>query len=233
LGWCGPDDQWPRHGRDYFRKALDYARAARWWLDAFDGHSFGKVVCDKSLPQGDRCEFLIFSSGSGSESNALELRSIVDRCPHRGDPSKSSVDVAKEYLHSADLLIEAAQACMTAEDRRARADELLAVASEQAEAAEEVLDQALDLDSDAEDAFRTARDLADSAGYPSEEPVDPEPLLDAAEARTSLAGEKLSRPGKSRARDRVRERVAATQAKIQALRDQLGGPQSVTEESVT
>lgn len=221
MGWYGPDDAWPRHGKDYFRVALGYAREAGWWLAAFDGHSYGRVVCDQTLPKGSRCEFLVFSTGSGSESNALELRSQVDRCPHKERLSKSSVSLANELLDGADILIEAAQACMTAEDKRARVDELLSIAYEQTEAAEGALGQALDLDAAARDDLHGARDLADSAGYPSEAPVETEPLLEVAEARASLASQKVSKPGKSRGRERVRERGIATQARIQTLRAQF------------
>lgn len=203
--------------------ALSYAREAGWWLAAYDGHNFGRVVCDQSLPKDSRCEFLIFSTGSGSESSALELRSQVDRCPHKGESSKSSVSVAKELLDGADLLIEAAQVCMSAEDKRARVEELLRMASEQTEAAEQALDQALGLDSVARDDLLSARDLADSAGYPAEALIEPEPLLNVAEARVGLASQKVSRPGKSRSRDDIRRRVAASRAKIQALREELIG----------
>jgi hypothetical protein len=223
LDWYGPDDAWPRHSRDYFRTALNYAREAGWWFVEYDGHAFGRAVCDKSLPKGSRCEFPIFSTGSGSESNALELRSRVDRCPHRGESSKSAVEIAKEQLDGADLLMEAAQVCMAAEDKRARGYELLSMAYEQTEAAEQAVEQALDLDSLAEDDLLSARGLADSAGYPSKADIEPEPLLEVAEARLSLASQKVSPAGKSQARARVQRRAAATQAKIQALREQFMG----------
>jgi hypothetical protein len=223
LDWYGPDDAWPRHSRDYFRAALNYAREAGWWFAEYDGHSFGRAVCDRSLPKGSRCEFLVLSTGSGSESNALELRSRVDRCPHRGEASKSSVEIAKELLDGADLLMESAQVCMIAEDRRARGYELLSAAYEQTEAAERALEQALDLDSLADDDLLSARDLAESAGYPSQADIAPEPLLEVAEARASLASQKVTPTGKSQARVRVQRRVAATQAKIQVLRERFIG----------
>jgi hypothetical protein len=112
---------------------------------------------------------------------------------------------------------------MSAEDKRARVEELLRMASEQTEAAEQALDQALGLDSVARDDLLSARDLADSAGYPAEALIEPEPLLNVAEARVGLASQKVSRPGKSRSRDDIRRRVAASRAKIQALREELIG----------
>jgi hypothetical protein len=223
LDWYGPNDAWPRHSRDYFRTALNYARESGWWFLEYDGHTFGKAVCDKALPKGARCEFLIFSTGSGSESNALELRSRVDRCPHRGESSKSAVEIAKELLDGADLLMQAAQVCMAAEDKQARGYELLSMAYEQTKVAEEAIEQALDLDSLAEDDLLSARGLADSAGYPSQADIEAEPLLEVAEARVSLASQKVSPAGKSQARARVQRRTAATQAKIRALRDQYIG----------
>jgi hypothetical protein len=223
LDWYGPNDAWPRHSRDYFRVALTYARESGWWFAEYESHSFGKVVCDKSLPKDSRCEFLVFSTGSGSESSALELRSRVDRCPHRGEASKSAVEIARELLDGADILMEAAQVCMAAEDRRARGYELLSMAYEQAGAAERAMEQAFELDSLADNDLASARDLADSAGYPSQADVEPEPLLDVAEARTSLASQKVTPSGKSQARERVQRRAAATQARIQALREQFIG----------
>jgi hypothetical protein len=124
-------------------------------------------------------------------------------------------------LNEADLLIEAAQRCISAHGKQSEAEELLDIAAEQTAAAEQTLDQALELDSAAEDDLSAARDLADSAGYPSEDPVEAEPLLDDAEARVALAQTRLSRPGKSQARERVRQRAATTRAKIQAVRDQI------------
>lgn len=143
----GPSDKWPEHSKQHFHDALKYAQDAGWSLRKFDGHSFGRVVCDQELPKEDRCEFLVFSTGKGSEASARELRARVDRCPHRKrDAPASAVAAATELLDEAELLIDAAQACLTALDNRARADELLDLASRQAAEAAAALETALDLD---------------------------------------------------------------------------------------
>ncbi|MBO0801596.1 MAG: hypothetical protein J2P25_00760 [Nocardiopsaceae bacterium] len=225
MDWYGPNDEWPEHSKQYFRDALKYAQNAGWWFRKFEGHSFGIVICDQEMPKGDRCEYLVFSTGRGSEANARTLRSRVDRCPHRkGGSPASAVAIATELLDEAELLIEAAQACMTAADKQARTDELLALAAQQTAQAEETLNSALHLDEASRHDMSRANDLAESVGYhhPADGSLAPEPLLETADDRAALAQQTLKKPGSSRSRVRVRQRAREIRARIRALRAQLG-----------
>lgn len=232
MEWYGPEDPWPEHSRDYFRAALSYARGAGWWFGKFSAHSFGKVVCDHGRAPGSRCEFLVFSTGSGAESKAMELRSMVDRCPHkspRSDTRSSAVDAASGLLDQADVLISAAQRCMNADSMQARADELLQLAAEVTDKAgdsiaraEEELDGAVELESRSRDERDAAVGFANEAGYPMEAPVDADPLLTAAGDRVTTAERRLGPPSNSgRMRARVRERAAEIRSRITALQAQL------------
>jgi hypothetical protein len=232
VDWYGPNTTWPRHGRPYFREALNYARDAEWWFGKFQSHGFGKAVCDKDLPPGARCEFPIFSTGSGSESAALELRLLVDRCPHKvpSDSRASATDVAEALLDEADLLIQAAERCINADNLQAAAEELLDLATTAADGAtallspeEDNLERALGLESASREERDAAQGLADAAGYPDEEPVEPEPLLGAADGRVATAERRLGPASNTgRRRSRVRARATETGERIRAIRDQLG-----------
>lgn len=223
MDWYGPNDEWPEHSKQHFRDALKHARNAGWSFYEFEGHCFGRVVCDPDLPKEDRCEYLVFSTGKALESAARELKSRVDRCPHRRVPAPSSaVAVAMELLDEAEVLIEAAQTCMTAADKQARADELLVRAADQAEEAEETLNSALDLDEASRDDMSRASDLAESAGYPADGSLQPEPLLETADDRAILAQDRLKKPGRSQSRARAQQRAREIRNRIRALRAQLG-----------
>lgn len=231
MDWYGPNTAWPRHGRPYFREALDYARDAQWWFGKFDSHAFGKVVCGKDRPPDARCEFSIYSTGSGSESAAHELRSLVDRCQHKGasDTRATAADAADALLDEADLLIGAAERCINADNMQAAAEDLLDLAAQDADGATELLspeeddlERALQLESGSRDERDAAERLADAAGYPDEEPVEPGPLLGAAAGRVTTAERRLGPPSNTgRRRAQVRDRAAETRRRIRAIRDQL------------
>jgi hypothetical protein len=232
MEWYGPDDTWPRHGRDYFRAALEHARHEGWSFGKFEGHSFGKVICDRDLPKESRCEFLVFSSGASSENKARELEALVDRCPHRTTSTKEQKSPgarsATERLDEAELLIEAAEQCIEADGKLAGAEELLELADKATQAADEALDdeesaldQALDLEAAAHEEKLEAEGMAVSAGYPADAPLEPGPLLSAAEDCVNAAERSLGRAGRGRTRVKLRERAARTRARILMLQDQL------------
>lgn len=233
MDWYGPDDTWPRHGRDYFREALRYARNARWWLGKFDDHSFGRAVCDRDLPSDSRCEFLIFSSGSGSESAARELKKLVDHCPHRsssGSRRLTAVEEAKNLLDEADLLIGAAERCVVADNMQDAAGELLELAAAATETAQEALstveqdvDRAVQLEAAAHEERHAAGGLADAGGYSTDAPLEAEPLLGTADERVATAERRLGPASNTgRQRSQLRERATRTRTRIQSMRDQLG-----------
>jgi hypothetical protein len=222
LDWYGPNDEWPRHGKQHFRDALSYARDAGWWFGKYEGHSFGLAVCDQGLPKGTRCEFLIFSTGEGSESNARTLRSRVDRCPHKGNAADpSAVTQATQLLDEADLLIDAALACLAATNKQARVAELLDLAAHQADAADTMLEEAVELDDAVGEHKTQAYGLAEAAGYPAHAPLAPEPLLDNAEDRAVTAQIKVRKPGASQTRRRVQQRARRTIERITSIRGQF------------
>jgi hypothetical protein len=232
VDWYGPEDTWPRHNESSFRDALSYARSSGWWFGEFSSHSFGKVVCSCELPSDARCELLIFSSGKDAESVAFELHKMVDRCPHKTRPEtrKTAVQVARELLNEADTLIQAAERCMAADGMKDAADELLELAAAATDGATEALsgpevdlDRALDLEAAAREERHVATSLADSAGYPDQEPVQPEPLLSAADERVTTAERRLGPPSNTgRERSEMRRRAGRIRAQIQSARDQLG-----------
>lgn len=223
MDWYGPADEWPEHSKQYFRDALKYAQNAGWWLRKFDGHSYGRAVCDRELPKEDRCEFLIFSTGRAAETSARELRSRVDRCPHRNSgASPSAVMSAMKLLDEAEVLIEAGQSCMSAADKRDRADELITLAAEQTAEAEAMLESALDLEEESRYDLSRANDLAESAGYPTDSSLEPEPLFERADDRAVLAQSKLKKTGSSQSRVRAQQRARVVRERIRVLRSQLG-----------
>jgi hypothetical protein len=229
VDWYGPDDQWPAHSKDFFQKALKIARQAGWSFQKYADHAFGKVVCDRSAPPEARCEFPIYSSGSGAESAANELRSLVQRCPH-GNPDQklTTVQAVNALLDEADRLIEAVERCINADGMHAAVDELLGLASDATSSAAEaldqdadLLDQAVDIEYQEREERQAAIGLADAAGYPSSSPLQPEPLLDAASSRVGSASQRLGRSSSGKPRARARQRIEATETKISNLRSRL------------
>jgi hypothetical protein len=228
VSWIGPDERWPAHSRSYFQAALQHARQAGWSFREASGHGFGTVTCDPDRPRDARCEYPVFSTGRAGESAANELRSIVDRCPHRNpkEARRDAVELANELLDEADRLIEAAQHCIGAQNMRAAADELLQLAAASSQAADERLaeselfDRALELEDDSREEERAAASLADVAGYTAGERVEAEPMLVVAEERVSDASE-LGSAARGSVKERLRERLTSTRARIDNLRGLL------------
>jgi hypothetical protein len=174
--WYEPDEQWPAHSKPSWREAIGSARAAGWHLQLFSGHSWGKVVCSRTM--ANPCAKLIFSTGKSSENHAKDLLRLIQRCPHPGQSQRQTftegVRKADYLLDGAEMLLNAAEWCLAAESDTAAANDLLERAQDNVAAAELSLDpnsdyllgQAIELDQSAQAGLRKAHDLAAAARYP-------------------------------------------------------------------
>jgi hypothetical protein len=227
----GHDQTWPEHSNPNYHEALQYAQNAKWTLLKFEGHSWGRIVCDRDLPRGQRCEILVLRSAKGGESFALGIPSKVDGCPHgKGRKRTSPADrlaAAATQLDEAERLMRAARRCLDSQTKRAGAMELLRLAEEaigsvdDALAEVSLLDQAAELESEAVLEYDEAIGLADAAGYPDDSPVEPEPLLDEASSRVRQVIRDM-RGSDDRRRVRMVERARSMRTDIEAMRSELG-----------
>ncbi|MFD8614653.1 hypothetical protein, partial [Streptomyces sp. NPDC059631] len=144
--WYQPQEQWPRHQKQWWRETIDLARSAGWHLQYIEGHAWGRIVCD---PRADSpCKVLIFSSGTGGESAAHTARSTVERCDHLTAAEAGQILFrAGVLLDRAEALLDAAGRLLQAADRKAEAEELLQGAATAADEAER-LTQALAREAD-------------------------------------------------------------------------------------
>ncbi|GAB1331613.1 hypothetical protein [Streptomyces sennicomposti] len=144
--WYQPQEQWPRHQKQWWRETIDLARSAGWHLQYIEGHAWGRIVCD---PRADSpCKVLIFSSGTGGESAAHTARSTVERCDHLTAAEAGQILFrAGVLLDRAEALLDAAGRLLQAADRKAEAEELLQGAATAADEAEK-LTQALAREAD-------------------------------------------------------------------------------------
>lgn len=216
----GPDDTWPEHPEPHFARPLDYAREAKWYLQKYDGHSWGKLICSDTLPYNNRCNITILRTAKSAESFALDLRSKVDRCPHRPSTRiQTALQLAAELVDQAERLTGAAERCMMAASKRARAEELLELAIARLDDAV-LLEQAEDMEAEADVDIQTAEVAADEAGYSADAPVAAEPLLDEAVARLDTASHRIGRSAGSR-RAKLRTRLERARRHIDSLLAQL------------
>jgi len=220
------DCTWPEHPNPNYHNPLLYARKAKWDLLKYEGHSWGRVVCDQELPHGERCEILILKTAKGGESFALGIKSTVDKCPHGKGRKKNSqadrLNIIEEQLDEAETLIEAARRCIDSRTKQAGAMELLTLAEEAIGSAESaLLDQAAELESDAIVDYELATEMADAAGFPEDSPIEPEPLLDEASSRVGRVL-RATRGVKAPRRTRIEGRVGLIRASIATMRSELG-----------
>jgi len=228
----GPGDTWPEHPDPSYRGPLRYAQEARWDLLKYEGHSWGRLVCNRTRSKGNRCEILILRSAKGGESFALGIRTKIDGCPHgKGRKRITSAEraaAADERLDEAERLVKAARRCLDSQTKLEGAAELLSLAEKAVESADAVLtdavmlDQAVELESEGLTDRDEATALADAAGYPSDSPIEPLPLLDEASSRVQQVIHE-TRSSSDRPRIRVRERARSMRATIDAMRSELAG----------
>jgi hypothetical protein len=223
--WHGPGEDWPRHSKPYWRASLSYAKQNGWWLCAFEGHSFGRVQCQRE--GDDVCDLLILRTGQDGETFALELRDLVDSCPHDSAQADSlgpeeitaRVREARRLLEGAERLVEAAKKLMEAGDLDQRAQELLAIADGQAAQAQDALMwEALSMERAGGELREDAAALAAWEGVP----LEPGQLLSDADARLDRVESELgSVPPADTRSAQLLERAAGLRAQIGTLRERL------------
>ncbi|WP_394426193.1 hypothetical protein [Streptomyces sp. SGAir0957] len=140
--WHQPKEAWPRHSKSWWRETLEFARSSGWHLKPYDGHAWGRIVCDPALEEP--CAFLVLSTGNGGEDAARDARKKIERCPHLAAEADGQIVArAVVLLTQADRLMDAADACLTSADRQMEAAELLECADTAAAEAEELLGRAI------------------------------------------------------------------------------------------
>ena len=221
--WIGPDGDWPTHSKPFWKESLGAARRAGWNVMAFKGHNFGRAVC-RIEPTDNRCELLIFSTGKGSETVALELKSMVARCPHgparQMTAAEKAMIVATQHVESAEKLLAAALACRVADVAEARFQELMELAFDQLDHGEREAtdipewDEASEQQHEADGLRQEAQERLASAGQGSD--ATAESVLAAAERASDVAEAALKGVARKK-----RQTKRALLKRIQALRDQL------------
>lgn len=225
-------DTWPVHPEPSFHQPLRYAQEAEWFLQKYNGHSWGNLICNKDAPRNERCNILILRTAKGGESFALNIPSKIDGCPHRlheQRPSRATrLAEAISRLDEAERLVEAARLCIDSGSKLAGAEELLSLAAEAVGDVDDALSEdgglladAEALESEALVQRDTAVALADAAGYPADAPVEPSPLLDEASSRVREAT-RDARGARDRDRTKLMERARTIRSAIEDLRSGLG-----------
>ena len=101
----GPSDPWPTHAKTWWQETLVLARAFRWSLVVFAGHTWGELRCPESV-----CRIKIFSTGGKNpERVARQARGKIQRCPH-GTERIDLLQRVSRRLENATRLTDAAEA---------------------------------------------------------------------------------------------------------------------------
>jgi hypothetical protein len=241
--WYGPDEQWPAHNHAWWRKALAEARRARWHLLKLDGHSWGKVVCSRTIPD-EAHEKVVFSTGRGSENVARDLTRMVRRCRHPRDGERDEdLRPAIQLLDGAERLLDAASKCLShqAHEERAaqlevRALELLELAEANlAEAAREagvadrledefdrLVDEARAAEAQAQSDLIATHTEARRGGFPADGLHTPSALVDEANARIDSAEAQAALGHAGEEKAHVLRRAAALRVRAERTRNRIG-----------
>jgi hypothetical protein len=212
--WYTPNEPWPTHDKPWWADALSDARRAGWQLRTFSGHTWGKVVCDRELP--DAHQMLIFSTGRGGENAAKQLQKLIARCQHTRSTSGDSVQAGR-LLDGASQLLDAAELLLDAFDMRARAEELLSLADEQLtrlEESEALLESAISLEDQSRASEQRATELTSPARYSPKQPFTGAAIADEAEERIDEAS--AGTPATT-----IVDRIHGLRQRIQAIRARL------------
>jgi len=229
--WYGPDDRWPAHPKPWWRDALAEARSARWHLQTFSDHGWGKVVCSRAID--GPCEKVIFSTGRSGESHARDLAWLVMRCKHPRDDQLSALGQrlaeARRLLDGAIQLLDAAESWLAADDDAAAVEDLLDMAQNTMNAAEgllapqadDLLIQAIELDGQAQARRIEAQTRAAAAGYMPIWSTTVSDLTDEAEHRIEgAAGTVDEALGMPEAED-LRSRIPSLRERVEVIRSRL------------
>lgn len=214
--WYAPDEPWPEHDKPWWSAALREARVAGWQLRTFSGHTWGKVVCDREVP--DAHQMLIFSTGRGGENAAKQLEKLIRRCHHSQMQSPDDdLERASRLLDGASMLLDAAELLLSAADKRAQAEELLSLAEEaiaRVQDSDAFLDAATALDGESSEAEMRAADLTTSSHYSPKRPQTEAAITDEAEQRVHQAEAISSADAVVEKARRLRERIGEIRARV-------------------
>jgi hypothetical protein len=225
--WYEPADQWPQHGKPWFREALKKARAAGWWYRKAggSGHIYGTVYCQPPDSRQAGCKFVVFSTGEAGETVARELERKIRSCTHAPAGDADSLAEAARQMTKVDRLCVAAEGlldqAMHAHDAATlleRAEDLLQEAGRGADEVDELLEKAIQ----AENLGRAAGEAADDAlGLVPTGDRDPGRLLDLADQTTQSVGETLRQRPPSPAAKELKQWTGRARIKIRSLRWRL------------
>lgn len=214
--WYTPDEAWPDHAKPWWSAALREARLAGWQLRTFSGHTWGKVVCDREIP--DAHQMLIFSTGRGGENAAKQLEILIRRCHHNQSGSPDDhVERASRLLDGASMLLDAAELLVNAADKRAQAEELLSLAEEavaRVQDSDAFLGTAAELDGESSEAEVRAADLTASARYSPKRPRTEAAITAEAEQRVDQAEAITSADAVVAKAHRLREQIGEIRARL-------------------
>lgn len=231
--WYGPDEHWPAHPKPWWKDALAAARAARWYLQTFSDHGWGKVVCSRTIDRP--CAKVIFSTGRSGESHAKDLARLVIRCKHPKDDKLSALGQrltdAGRLLGGAAQLLGAAESLLAADADAAAVEDLLNVAQNTVDAAEgllapepdDLLSQAIELDDRAQATRFDARTRAAAVGYSLTRSTTASDLADEAEHRIEAATESVNQALGLPGVDDLRSRIRSLRDWVEAIRSRLRG----------
>lgn len=214
--WHTADEAWPDHAKPWWAEALREARGAGWQLRTFSGHTWGKVVCDREVP--DAHEMLIFSTGRGGENAAKQLEKLIRRCHHKqSSPPHDDIERASRLLDGASTLLDAAELLLSAADKRSQAEELLSLAEDAIASAEDsdaFLDAATALDGESGEAEMRAAELTAAARYSPKRPQTKAAITDEAERRVDQAEVVTSADSVIAKARSLRERIGEIRARL-------------------
>jgi hypothetical protein len=231
--WYGPDENWPAHPKSWWKEALAEARSARWYLQIFSDHGWGKVVCSRAID--GPCEKVIFSTGRSGENHARDLARLVRRCRHPRDDQLSALArrlaEAGRLLDGAAQLLDAAESWLAADADAAAVEDLLDKAQDTMAAAEsllaadadDLLNHAIELDGLAQARRIDSWTRAVAAGYPPAQTPTASDLAAEAEQRIDAAAGAVDEALGMAGVEQLRSRVQDLRNRVEAIRSAAAG----------
>ena len=208
--WVGPEEQWPRHPKAYWRGLLKEARQAGWHLTVYSDHGWGRLVCDREVR--NPCTVRINSTAANGEFFVLHSATPrVRGCKHRAVPA---ILAATRLLERAERLLDAVEECLDARVDRRRATDLLDAAARGVADADTLFEDAVRLEGEAEDREAAARSRIEDEGLTRDAPLDAVVAEAQREVRGARAQTQRPPAGVRRRIEEARARVAGLRARI-------------------
>lgn len=181
----GPDGPWPDHpGSREWNLTLALARERGWYLRMNSDHAWAHLYCTFGITERGPerqtlvCECVIYSSGRGTDSVAMDMRRKILRCPHR----KNLPDAAKaaNMARVAEALLDDASDLIQGLTEQKEASDQLDVPEEAGNDSDTTLTAIFELHEHGDSLAKGALEGARDAGLDPGEPPDPRVILDAA-----------------------------------------------------